>query len=309
MKQAEDAKNLELALEEATHADITVTKRGRGRPAKEDALTPAQRAKRYRDALRAGRAEMRFNRDESVTKNERVTAQHEAAQVDQLEAAIRAMTRSLEQKTRSLISAHSELRIMTEKFEVASKAPTPTTRNQVERAKMAQTIKQLEAQLEITEEERNAAFRENSNLKLLLANNGDENKNITIKKLETECFERQHKIIELQTTARTKMDELKIENSALLERNIHLAKQLEDATAAQAEAELQVKMVSTEGQERKKLVEHNKKLQTENSTLRQRLIKTTGELQGAQDKLMAESPAITVTKEKTSRKKSTPKAK
>lgn len=45
MKQPEDTKTLELHL--------TETKRGRGRPAKPNALTPAERAKRYRDAKRA----------------------------------------------------------------------------------------------------------------------------------------------------------------------------------------------------------------------------------------------------------------
>ena len=43
MKQPEDTKTAELALE---------TKRGRGRPTKANALTPAERAKRYRDAHR-----------------------------------------------------------------------------------------------------------------------------------------------------------------------------------------------------------------------------------------------------------------
>lgn len=46
MKQPEDTKTLELSLAEA--------KRGRGRPVKPDALTPAERAKRYRAAKRAG---------------------------------------------------------------------------------------------------------------------------------------------------------------------------------------------------------------------------------------------------------------
>ncbi len=46
MKQPEDKRTIELSLEQQ--------KRGRGRPAKADALTPAQRAKRYRDAKRAG---------------------------------------------------------------------------------------------------------------------------------------------------------------------------------------------------------------------------------------------------------------
>lgn len=44
MKQAEDKKTIELPIENI--------KRGRGRPAKADALTPAERAKRYRDNKR-----------------------------------------------------------------------------------------------------------------------------------------------------------------------------------------------------------------------------------------------------------------
>lgn len=44
MKQPEDTKTAELDL---------VAKRGRGRPALEHALTPAERAKRYRDSKRA----------------------------------------------------------------------------------------------------------------------------------------------------------------------------------------------------------------------------------------------------------------
>lgn len=45
MKQAEDRKTIELPLE--------TVKRGRGRPAKPDALSAAERAKRYRDAKRS----------------------------------------------------------------------------------------------------------------------------------------------------------------------------------------------------------------------------------------------------------------
>lgn len=49
MRQPEDARTIELpGLEPA--------RRGRGRPRKPDALTPAQRAKRYRDRQRAAKA-------------------------------------------------------------------------------------------------------------------------------------------------------------------------------------------------------------------------------------------------------------
>lgn len=45
MKQATDKKTFEL--------DLAGGKRGRGRPPKADALTPAERARRYREAKRA----------------------------------------------------------------------------------------------------------------------------------------------------------------------------------------------------------------------------------------------------------------
>lgn len=60
MKQPEDKKTLELSLDAA--------KRGRGRPAKPDALTPAQRAKKYRDAKRAAGETESIKRN--VTKND-----------------------------------------------------------------------------------------------------------------------------------------------------------------------------------------------------------------------------------------------
>jgi hypothetical protein len=47
MKQPEDTRTAELPL------DQVAQRRGRGRPAKADALTAAQRAKRYRDARRS----------------------------------------------------------------------------------------------------------------------------------------------------------------------------------------------------------------------------------------------------------------
>lgn len=46
MKQPEDFKTIEMDL------GVEVLKRGRGRPSKLDALTPAERSKRYRDAKR-----------------------------------------------------------------------------------------------------------------------------------------------------------------------------------------------------------------------------------------------------------------
>ncbi|MGZ8339559.1 MAG: hypothetical protein ACXWU9_08255 [Telluria sp.] len=61
MKQATDNKTFEIPLEGG--------KRGRGRPTKTNALTPAERAKRYRDAKRAAAAPAAIKRDDTeVTK-------------------------------------------------------------------------------------------------------------------------------------------------------------------------------------------------------------------------------------------------
>ena len=59
MKQPQDNKTLELELD---------GKRGRGRPPKADALTPAERAKRYRDNQRAIKAKVRANMAGDVTE-------------------------------------------------------------------------------------------------------------------------------------------------------------------------------------------------------------------------------------------------
>jgi len=70
MKQAEDLKTLKLAMDEP--------KRGRGRPAKVDALTPAERAKRYREAKRAGSNKATVKRDEkNVTENAQLVTPEE----------------------------------------------------------------------------------------------------------------------------------------------------------------------------------------------------------------------------------------
>lgn len=59
MKQPQDNKTLELELD---------GKRGRGRPPKADALTPAERAKRYRDNQRAIKAKVRANMAGDITE-------------------------------------------------------------------------------------------------------------------------------------------------------------------------------------------------------------------------------------------------
>lgn len=94
MKQPEDTKTMDLALAE---------KRGRGRPPKPDALSGAERAKRFRDAHRDG---VKKALTKAITENEETVTKKE---FDDLK-------RSEEARTMHLMSAHSELRILTEKI-------------------------------------------------------------------------------------------------------------------------------------------------------------------------------------------------
>lgn len=71
-------------------------KRGRGRPSKPDALTGAERAKRFRDAHRL----------DKKTVTETVT-----------EKAFRELQRVEQNRTMALASAHAEIRILTMKLE------------------------------------------------------------------------------------------------------------------------------------------------------------------------------------------------
>jgi hypothetical protein len=66
MKQPEDNATLELSLAPI----IDGARRGRGRPAKADALTPAERAKRYRDAKRLANAKENAKSVTQITKKE-----------------------------------------------------------------------------------------------------------------------------------------------------------------------------------------------------------------------------------------------
>jgi chromosome segregation ATPase len=66
MKQPEDNATLELNLATA----IDGARRGRGRPAKADALTPAERAKRYREAKRLANAKENAQSVTQITKKE-----------------------------------------------------------------------------------------------------------------------------------------------------------------------------------------------------------------------------------------------
>jgi chromosome segregation ATPase len=66
MKQPEDNATLELNLASV----VDGARRGRGRPAKADALTPAERAKRYRDAKRLANANENAQSVIQITKKE-----------------------------------------------------------------------------------------------------------------------------------------------------------------------------------------------------------------------------------------------
>jgi hypothetical protein len=90
MKQPEDTKTMDLALAE---------KRGRGRPPKPDALTGAERAKRFRDAHREG---MKKALTEPVTEIKKTVTQKEFEELQRAE-----QSRSL-----ALASAHAEIRIL-----------------------------------------------------------------------------------------------------------------------------------------------------------------------------------------------------
>jgi hypothetical protein len=70
MKQPEDNATLELNLAPV----IDGAKRGRGRPTKADALTPAERAKRYRDAKRLANANEKAKSVTQITKKEDSTS-------------------------------------------------------------------------------------------------------------------------------------------------------------------------------------------------------------------------------------------
>lgn len=94
MKQPEDTKTMDLELAE---------KRGRGRPAKPDALTGAERAKRFRDAHRQG---IKKALVDSVTENKETVTLKEFEELKRAEAT----------RTMHLMVAHAELRLLTEKM-------------------------------------------------------------------------------------------------------------------------------------------------------------------------------------------------
>lgn len=95
MKQPEDTKTIDLALAE---------KRGRGRPPKLDALTGAERAKRFRDARREG--VKKTITPDAVTENKKTVTEKEIEDLRNAEAT----------RTMHLMAAHAELRILTEKI-------------------------------------------------------------------------------------------------------------------------------------------------------------------------------------------------
>jgi hypothetical protein len=90
MKQAEDNRTIEL---------LEQPKRGRGRPPKADALTGAERAKRFRENHRA---ELKKPAPVTVTK---IT-----------EKEFKDLQSAEQSRTRALASAHAEIRILVEKL-------------------------------------------------------------------------------------------------------------------------------------------------------------------------------------------------
>lgn len=72
-------------------------KRGRGRPAKEDALTPAERAKRYRDNKRAERIAIAISRDASREMEPPDAPSRLFAELDKALARVDALERELAQ--------------------------------------------------------------------------------------------------------------------------------------------------------------------------------------------------------------------
>lgn len=126
MKQPEDNKTAELALD---------TKRGRGRPAKEDALTPAERAKRYRDSKRASGITAPTIKSDASQKTSRLDDERSAAiaEIRRLKDELAEASRAAKEGSKWNTTAFSELNA-------------------------------LKKQLALAEGERNAAFNANSQL-------------------------------------------------------------------------------------------------------------------------------------------------
>lgn len=108
MQQPEDTKTLNL-LEDV--------KRGRGRPPKPDALTGAERAKKFRDARRAG---IPPTRGSTVTKNidevtENIYAEKDA-EIARLKKELKELESIEQHRSRSLMLAHNEIKIYTQKI-------------------------------------------------------------------------------------------------------------------------------------------------------------------------------------------------
>ena len=98
MKQIEDSKTVELPLEQ---------KKGRGRPRKPDALTGAERARRFRAAHpKASVAPSSIPTVDFVTKNCAIVTEKEFEELKRAEA-----TRTLH-----LQAAHAEARLLAEKI-------------------------------------------------------------------------------------------------------------------------------------------------------------------------------------------------
>lgn len=140
MKQPEDTKTIELPID----------KRGRGRPAKEDKLTQAERARRYRVKRKAEGIKS------DVTENQRPLQSTWRTMVQQLEAENAELRAQLSAKNAQKKFEFSEFTRIEQKNEQLKKELRLTVSEN----------EQLREQLQLAENERNAAFKRNAELEL-----------------------------------------------------------------------------------------------------------------------------------------------
>ena len=120
MKQPEDSRTIELNLVNAKDP-----KRGRGRPPKADALTPAERAKRYRDAKRiAGIPRTPANQHEAEFQFDytRPTWEQHDEELEELRSQIRNLTSQLEASKKENEGLRKEQTLLIEERQTAFNA-------------------------------------------------------------------------------------------------------------------------------------------------------------------------------------------
>lgn len=147
MKQPEDSRTIELNLVNAE------TKRGRGRPAKDNALTPAQRAKRYRDAKRAAGVP-RAPANQHEAKFELDYTRPTWEEMEEVQDALAKMQNKLEAATKTIAALERENALLVDErakaFKVADQAKTELdriTHMNDNSGKLASEVLKLEAAL------------------------------------------------------------------------------------------------------------------------------------------------------------------